>query len=44
MIKEAVELLDKQDLKKELSDNIARLALPDSAGIIAREIVSVIKG
>ncbi len=42
MMKQAVDLLENTDLRNELSKNIAKLALPDSAGIIAREIVSVL--
>lgn len=44
MIKQAVELLGNEDQRRELSGNIAKLALPDSAGVIAREIVSMLKG
>jgi UDP-N-acetylglucosamine--N-acetylmuramyl-(pentapeptide) pyrophosphoryl-undecaprenol N-acetylglucosamine transferase len=44
MIKQAVELLGSEDQRRELSSNIAKLALPDSAGVIAREIVSMLKG
>ena len=43
MIKQAVQLLGNEDQKRDLSENIANLALPDSAGIIAREIVSMLK-
>jgi UDP-N-acetylglucosamine--N-acetylmuramyl-(pentapeptide) pyrophosphoryl-undecaprenol N-acetylglucosamine transferase len=43
MMRQAVELLGNEDQKRELSRNIVKLALPDSAGIIAREIVSMLK-
>jgi UDP-N-acetylglucosamine--N-acetylmuramyl-(pentapeptide) pyrophosphoryl-undecaprenol N-acetylglucosamine transferase len=43
MMKQAVQLLGNEDQKRKLSGNIASLALPDSAGIIAREIVSMLK-
>jgi len=43
MLKQAVKLLGNEDQKRELSRNIGNLALPDSAGIIAREIVSMLK-
>jgi UDP-N-acetylglucosamine--N-acetylmuramyl-(pentapeptide) pyrophosphoryl-undecaprenol N-acetylglucosamine transferase len=43
MIREAVELLANEDRKNELSKNIRQLARPDSAGVIAREIVSMMK-
>jgi UDP-N-acetylglucosamine--N-acetylmuramyl-(pentapeptide) pyrophosphoryl-undecaprenol N-acetylglucosamine transferase len=39
----AVKLLGDEDQKRVLSRNIANLALPDSAGVIAREIVSMMK-
>lgn len=44
MMKRAVELLGNENQKRELSSNIARLALPDPAGVIAREIVAMLKG
>jgi UDP-N-acetylglucosamine--N-acetylmuramyl-(pentapeptide) pyrophosphoryl-undecaprenol N-acetylglucosamine transferase len=44
MMKQAVELLGDEEQKLKLSKNIAKLALPDSAGVIAREIVSMLKG
>jgi len=43
MLKQAVQLLGNEDQKRELSRNIGNLALPDSAGAIAREIVSMLK-
>jgi UDP-N-acetylglucosamine--N-acetylmuramyl-(pentapeptide) pyrophosphoryl-undecaprenol N-acetylglucosamine transferase len=42
MMKQAVQLLGDEDRKRELSRNIGHLALPDSAGVIAREIVSML--
>ena len=42
-MKQAVQLLGNEDQKRELSRNIGNLALPDSAGTIAREIVSMLK-
>ncbi len=42
-MKQAVQLLGNADQKRELSRNIGNLALPDSAGAIAREIVSMLK-
>jgi UDP-N-acetylglucosamine--N-acetylmuramyl-(pentapeptide) pyrophosphoryl-undecaprenol N-acetylglucosamine transferase len=44
MMKQALLLLGNEDKKHRLSKNISRLALPDSAGSIAREIVSMVKG
>lgn len=44
MMKQALLLLGNEDKKHKLSKNISRLAVPDSAGIIAREIVSMVKG
>jgi UDP-N-acetylglucosamine--N-acetylmuramyl-(pentapeptide) pyrophosphoryl-undecaprenol N-acetylglucosamine transferase len=41
MMEQAVELMGNEKLKGELSRNIAKLAISDSAGIIAREIVSI---
>ena len=43
MMKQAVQLLGNEYQKRELSRNIANLAYPDSAGVIAREIVSMLK-
>jgi UDP-N-acetylglucosamine--N-acetylmuramyl-(pentapeptide) pyrophosphoryl-undecaprenol N-acetylglucosamine transferase len=43
MIGQAVELLGNEDKKNDLSKNIRQLARPDSAGVIAREIVSMMK-
>ena len=44
MMEQALELLGDEDKMRELSDNIARLAMPDAAGSIAREVVSIMKG
>ena len=43
MMKQALLLLGNEEKKRTLSRNIGRLALPDSAGLIAREIVSMVK-
>jgi UDP-N-acetylglucosamine--N-acetylmuramyl-(pentapeptide) pyrophosphoryl-undecaprenol N-acetylglucosamine transferase len=43
MMKQAVQLLGDEEKKLELSKNIAGLSFTDSAGVIAREIVSMIK-
>lgn len=43
LLKQAVQLLGNEGKKRELSKNIGNLALPDSAGIIAREILSMLK-
>ena len=43
MIQRALELLGDEKKKQELSQNIARLARPDSAGAIAREIVAMMQ-
>ena len=40
MIKLALRLLGNEEQKQKLSNNIANLAIPDSAGVIAREILS----
>jgi UDP-N-acetylglucosamine--N-acetylmuramyl-(pentapeptide) pyrophosphoryl-undecaprenol N-acetylglucosamine transferase len=43
LLKQAVQLLGDEERKSELSRNIGNLALPDSAGVIAREILSLLK-
>ncbi len=43
MMKQAVQLLGDEETKLELSKNIASLSFTDSAGVIAREIVSMMK-
>lgn len=43
LIPAALETVRNEALLKELSDNIAGLALPDSANIIAKEIIQLVK-
>ncbi len=44
MIRQALELLGNEAHRRELSHNIAKLALPDSAAVIAREVVAMLEG
>jgi len=43
LVKKAIELLENSEEQKKLSESIARLALPDAAERIAKEILSLMK-
>jgi UDP-N-acetylglucosamine--N-acetylmuramyl-(pentapeptide) pyrophosphoryl-undecaprenol N-acetylglucosamine transferase len=43
LISTAIELSDNKQLIQEMSENISKLALHDSAGIITKEIINIIK-
>jgi UDP-N-acetylglucosamine--N-acetylmuramyl-(pentapeptide) pyrophosphoryl-undecaprenol N-acetylglucosamine transferase len=42
LVSKSIELLNNENLQKEMAENIKKLALPDSADIIAREILKLI--